>query len=440
MRRLLGLRDFVHDAIDKTTDLVEQTHEAVASKPMTVLSKVPPLASAARAVNDARRLTAKAVFDGIRATNRSVQSLSDMGLSLAGQVLGQPPATPDLASAAQLPAVRTVADWADRAESALNAVAGDFLESRDNGLSIKMSIRREGRTLHLTQAELTVAVPHPTKKICVFVHGLGCSDSVWRKRDEVSDLEQDFARRLEREHGYTTFHLRYNTGLHISQNGRSLAQLVTALLAVYPEDVTDIALVGHSMGGLVCRSAAHYAQELGYDWVESLTHVLCIGSPHFGAPLEKAGNVLAAVLEKIPVAGTQVPAKILKARSVGIKDLAFGSVVDEDWLDKDPDAFFTDTSKHTPFVDGVTYGYVAARYRPGASSALGELLGDLLVQVPSASGKHRDPTRHLPFHMGHVLDGVHHVAMTRHPEVYKQLERFLTECRISNVRQLTLPH
>lgn len=434
MRRLLGLRDFVHDAIDKTTDLVEQTHEAVAKKPLSVLSKVPPLAPAARAVEDARRLAAKAVFDGIRATNRGVQSFSDMGLSLAGQVLGQPPSTTELASAAQLPAVRTVADWADRAESALNAVCGDFLEARDNGLSIKMSLRRDGRPLTLSRSELSTLISHPTGKVCLFVHGFGSSDSIWRKRDEVSDIEQDFARRLEREHGYTALHLRYNTGLHVPQNGRLLAQQLTALFAAYPVEVEEVVLIGHGMGGLVCRSAAAAGRELSLPWVDKVTHVVCIGSPHVERPSDKTPKVLTSVLGLLDKASTQVPKKLLKVRSADPEQR------DEDLLDRNPEAYFADTTKHAPFIDGVAYAFIAARMKPAANSTLGELLGNLLVQLPSATGRHRDPVRHNPFPMGHVLDGVHHVAMTKHPSVYKQLERFLTECRVSRTRQLTLPH
>ena len=190
------------------------------------------------------------------------------------------------------------------------------------------------------------------------------------------------------------------------------------------------------MGGLVARSAAHYGNALSHAWVGKLSHLLSIGSPHFGAPLERAGNVLASVLGFFDTAGTQVPAKLINARSAGIKDLRFGSVLDEDWRDGDPDAFFTDTSKHAPFVDGVAYGYIAARLQPSGSGALGELLGDMLVQLPSATGQHRDETRHLPFHMGHVLEGINHVALTNHPAVYPQLVRFLKECRVQSTPRL----
>jgi triacylglycerol lipase len=422
MRRLIGLRDFVHDAIEKTTDLVEETHESAAHKPVRALSYFEPLGTAARGVDSVRKLTAKLVFDQIRATNRTVQAISDVGFTLATQVLEA--AIPEREPSAKTLAVSA---WIDRAESALNAVCGDFLEARDNGLSIKMSMRHDGRDLVLTPEALTRALPHANGKLCVFVHGLGCSDSIWRSDDPRGNA-LDFGGELDRDLGYTSLFVRYNTGLHISQNGRALALLLSQLEQAFPCAVTEIALVGHSMGGLVARSAAHYGRALDHGWSNKLTHLLCIGSPHFGTPLERAGNVVTSVLSFFDTAGTQVPAKVFNARSAGIKDLRFGSIVDEDWQGKDPDAFFTDTSNHAPFIDGVTYGYIAARFH-AADHGLAELVGDMLVQIPSASGAHRDETRKLPFHMGTVLEGVHHVALTNHPAVYEQLKLFLSECR-----------
>ena len=421
MRRLIGLRDFVFDAIEQTTNLVQETHDAATEKPLRVLAQLEPLGSAARMVDAPHRAIAKLVFDRIRATSRSVQAISELGVALAKQVL--PEEGLDLTGT---PTGRIITDWTDRAESALNAVAGDFLAARENGLSIKLSLRHEGHDLSLSKDSLWRELPHATSKICVFVHGLGCSDSIWRQHDPETGEDVSFGARLLREQGYTPLYLRYNTGLHISQNGRAFALALEQLLLNYPRHVERLALVGHSMGGLVARSAAHYGKALDLAFVNQLSHLLAIGSPHFGAPLERASNVLASVLNLFDTAGTQVPRKLLNARSAGIKDLRFGSVLDEDWRDHDPDAFFTDTSRHAPFVDGVAYGYIAARFRDPAQGPLGSLLGDLLVQLPSASGQHRDEARHLPFHMGHVLQGVHHVALTHHPDVYPQLVRFLT--------------
>jgi pimeloyl-ACP methyl ester carboxylesterase len=324
--------------------------------------------------------------------------------------------------------------WVERTESALDGLVGDFLAARNNPLAIRMCLRQGERPLRLEREELGRTLSGGAGKVCIFIHGLGCSDTVWKPSPRAGDGGLSFGDELARLRGYAALYLRYNTGQHISENGRALALLLSELVLAYPVDLEQVVLVGHSMGGLVARSAVHYGKELGQPWVEKLTHVLSIGTPHFGAPLERASNLLSAALGLFDAAGTQVPAKVLRARSAGIKDLCSGSVLDEDWMGRDVDAAFFEpdpSRRSASLVDGVAYGYVAARVRPARSGLLGEWLGDLLVQVPSASGQHRDPARSIPFHMGHVVEGAHHVSLTTHPMVYRQLDRFLTECPAS---------
>jgi pimeloyl-ACP methyl ester carboxylesterase len=457
MRRLLGLRDLVHDAIHEITNLVEETQEAAAQKPMALLTLVEPVGRVARGVDEVRRGVARAVFDGVRGTNRGVQALCDQGIVLATAALERAgfERWSDLEPEGARGDARLALDaWVDRAESALNGVIGDFLAARGNPLATRMSLRRGGIPVPLSRSGLSQALPAATGKLCIFVHGLACSDSVWRPAARTSEISAeiadempevaaraplDFAVELERAHGYTSFDLRYNTGLHISENGRALAQLLSELTRVYPVPIDQIALVGHSMGGLVVRSAAHYAEQRGEPWLTQLTHVLSIASPHFGAPLARVGHVVSTVTGLFDTAATQVSAKVLRARSAGIKDLSFGALLDDDGPGGAAEASLFGPQQSCPFVPGVAYGYVAARFRPsgvrdsieGSSSegGFGEWLGDLLVHLPSASGKHDDPARQLPFHMGHVIEGAHHVALTTHPDVYHQLERFLTECQ-----------
>jgi pimeloyl-ACP methyl ester carboxylesterase len=260
----------------------------------------------------------------------------------------------------------------------------------------------------------------------VFVHGLGCTDAAWnfRAREQYDDPEVNYGTLLARDLGYTSIYVRYNTGLHISENGRALAALLEQLHEVYPCAIAEISLVGHSMGGLVSRAAAHYAHCERRRWVEQLTHVLCIGSPHLGASLEQATNLLTYLLMRFDTPGTQVPAKLLNTRSAGIKDLRFGYVLDEDWTDKDPDACLTDDRNDVPMISTVTYGFVAATFLRDPEHPLGHLLGDLLVRVPSASGRCPE-SRHVRFDIGEVVHGVHHIAMLNHPQVYTQVLRFL---------------
>jgi pimeloyl-ACP methyl ester carboxylesterase len=197
------------------------------------------------------------------------------------------------------------------------------------------------------------------------------------------------------------------------------------LVASWPVPLAQLVLVGHSMGGLVCRGAVHYAEREQRAFLARLSHLLCIGTPHMGAPLERASNALSSLLGLFDAAGTQVPAKILNARSAGIKDLRFGYILDEHWTAQDPDAFLRDARSDVPLTPGVIYGFIAASMFASPDHPLGHWLGDLLVSVKSASGEHADPTRQIPFQLGQVLHGVHHQALLTHPKVYEKLLEFL---------------
>jgi pimeloyl-ACP methyl ester carboxylesterase len=173
--------------------------------------------------------------------------------------------------------------------------------------------------------------------------------------------------------------------------------------------------VGHSMGGLVARSACHY----GGEWTKLVRHVFCLGAPHLGAPLEKAANAAAYALARLPE--TRAVAKVVNGRSVGIKDLRFGSCAEEDWCDCDPDEFMRDRCTEVPFLDCATYYFVGATI--GRST--GSLVGDLLVRYPSASGSGRK--RRLPFDVdnGMHLGGANHFQLLNHPAVYDQIVSWL---------------
>ena len=100
-------------------------------------------------------------------------------------------------------------------------------------------------------------------------------------------------------------------------------------MAAWPVEVEEIALVGHSMGGLVARSACYHGVELGHDWVGRVRHVVSLGTPHMGAPLAQGVHYAAHALHAVPE--TRPFARFLRRRSAGIRDLRQGSLVDRDW-------------------------------------------------------------------------------------------------------------
>jgi triacylglycerol esterase/lipase EstA (alpha/beta hydrolase family) len=178
---------------------------------------------------------------------------------------------------------------------ALNGIWGDTFARRDNHLALKTTLRAAGRDVVLSPAGVLRAYPHATSRLAVFVHGLCETDDAWMLGGA---RHVPYGFRLQAELGYTPLYVRYNTGLHISENGRQLARLLDQVVRAWPSEVHEIALIGHSMGGLVGRSACHYREDA--VWSAKVRHVFTLGAPHLGAPLEQAANVAGYMLGRIP--------------------------------------------------------------------------------------------------------------------------------------------
>ncbi len=302
----------------------------------------------------------------------------------------------------------------------LNGLRGDALERAGNPLHQPMAVRVEGGPVELEREALTAAFPEATPRLVVFLHGLMETEFSWHLGARDDDT---YGARLAAELGCTPVYVRYNSGRHISENGRSLAELLAALGDEWPVDVREIALVGHSMGGLVSRSACHQAAREQMEWTRSVRHVVSLGSPHMGAPLEQGVHYLSAALHALPE--TRPVGAFLRRRSAGIRDLRQGSLVDDDWRDRDPDALRAAACQEVPLLEGATHCFVAGTITRSAKHPLGRLVGDYLVLEPSASGRGR--TRRLPFRAEHGLHvgGVNHFALLNHPAVYAKLREWL---------------
>ena len=284
----------------------------------------------------------------------------------------------------------------------INGLVGDTLEERRNELRQPMSIRIDG-----TPAGVD-AVARPTPRLAVFLHGLMETEFSWGR-------SPNYGNRLAEEAGWTPVYVRYNSGLRISQNGRSLAQLLERTVSEWPVEVEQIALIGHSMGGLVSRSAAYRAAEDRMSWVRRVTHVVSLGTRHRGAPLEEIVHVGSAALNALPE--TQPVARFLRRRSGGIRDLRRGSLVDEDWQDRDPDALRATACQEIPLLEGATHCFVSASLTRSPKNPLGRLIGDMLVLGSSAAPWREEQT----FHVG----GAGHFALLNHPAVYDRLREWL---------------
>jgi PGAP1-like protein len=392
------------NAIGGLGGLVADMHEAIAGRVFRVLG---PMGAPVQVVHDG---VSGVIYRSVRA---GLQALPRGGAQLAALNAG-----PDTLALGDTPGGGVTL-------AALNGAIGDALAQADSPLALEMTVRRDGGDVGLDARELALTFPDATPRVAVFVHGLIETEDAW-VRPPLSGRRPpraSYGALLRDDLAYTAVYVRYNTGRHISDNGRALSELLEALVARWPVDVQELALVGHSVGGLVARSASHLGELDGCGWVVPLRHVVCLGSPHMGAPLEKAANVAGWTLGRLPE--TRPFAKVVNGRSAGIKDLRFGSCAEADWCDCDADELLTDRCNDVPFVDHAAYYFIGATLFRDERHPVGHVLGDLLVRLPSASGKGR--RRAVPFEVdrGRHLPGLNHFDLLNHPQVYDQLRDWL---------------
>lgn len=429
-----GARDLLFDVVDETTSLVERTHASVLRRTVREISRLEALAAPAETVERAIWAPTRLVYGAVRAVSRGVQTVVDLAADRAqssraeepGVEAEANPAEPAGGAPRRSDAAGTSPWLVDQAEAVVNGMFGSYLAERGSGLDLGMGLRdAEGRPVAVEREALSKLLPEPRRKVVVFVHGLTATEWCWayEAKRYYGDPATTFGTLLKNDLGYTDLYVRYNTGRHISESGRLLSELLESLVDAYPGGFDELALVGHSMGGLVIRSAAHQALP---QLRARLRHIVCLASPHLGAPLEQGANLLAGVLGCFDTAGTQVPAELLRARSHGIKDLRYGYTCEDEWSGRDPDALFDDNRQSLPLLDGVGYFFVGATVSKGEKDLVGRLIGDVMVRAPSAAGQHQAPERSIPFRSGKVLGGMHHLDLASHPDVYAALRTFLS--------------
>ena len=379
---LRGGARLVIDGVKGVTGIVEAMHSRVARLP-------PPLGSLAD--KPTTGITGL-VYRSIQGTTGLVGKALDAALASVESVL--PPSTPGLAEGKALAG-------RDAVVAALNGVMGDHLERTGNPLAIRMSLR-----------------PRPADaakgpRVLLLVHGLCMTDHQWTR--DGHDHGQALA-----SLGYCPVYARDNTGLHISANGAELAAQLEALLDEWPVAVESLAVIGHSMGGLVMRSALHEALQAGMRWPAKLKQLVFLGTPHHGAPLERGGNWLHRGLGVSPYVAPFT--RLAGLRSSGITDLRHGNLLDHDWA---ASRFAQrDTRAAVPLPHGVACYAIAGTLGEGA---MDEWLGDGLVPLASALGRHAKPTRdlHIPSSHQWIARGVNHLDLLSSDAVYRRLRRWL---------------
>jgi pimeloyl-ACP methyl ester carboxylesterase len=392
-------------ALDEIAELAQGVHRAVASR---VFGATGRQAQPVRLLHDA---IAAIAYGSTR-----------LGLKYL------PPAAGFAAGALRDPAAESAHD-VPRSRFLLGAISGfwgDRMAQRQQALAPAMRLRLHDGRLRRLPATLAADAAAPgtaTGRLVVFIHGLCETDRCWSfaAQQRWGDRTCTYGSMLQ-DDGWTPLYLNYNSGLRVSANGREFAELLDELVALWPVPVTEIALVGHSMGGLVARSAAHQGNELGHAWLALLTHVVGLGTPHLGAPLERYANWGAHRLDRLPE--TRPFASWLNQRSVGIKDMRYGALLEQDWLGHDPDELLTDRCTPAQLLPGVAYSVASATF---SREPHGPFAHDLLVQHSSAHGIGK--LRTIPFEPErtfHLGGRKHHFDLLADARVYGQLREWLS--------------
>lgn len=309
---------------------------------------------------------------------------------------------------------------------ALNGAFGDTLHVRHRALSPDMAVRAAGRDVGLERDALAEAFPAAGPRLVVFVHGLGETEHSWQRRAHAHgrELPATYATLLESDLGLSPVTLRFNSGRHISENGEGLARLLGDLVAAWPVPVASLALVGHSMGGMVIRSTLHHGQLGEADWLPRVADVVNLGSPFLGAPLERVTNRVCWALSQLPE--TAPIAKVVNLRAAGVKDLRYGALLREHWAGTDPDAIGRDTTGDVRHLTSSQHFCVSANLGATERHPLGRLLGDVLVPASSATGSGRSARRTpLAFDDAAHFPGLSHFDLLNHPTVYAKVRAWL---------------
>lgn len=393
------LRGVSRMAIDATTglaDLVEALQMRIAAAPAKLGG---PL------VEGALHGITGLVYKSIRGVTRVVGGGIDAVLAQLAPALGEMASSPAR----------------EALVAALNGVLGDYLADTHNPLAVAMALRRRGRALDLSPAALADEVGRRSPRLLVLVHGLCLDDLQWQRG------EHDHGAALARDLGWVPVYLNYNTGRHVSTNGQAFAQQLEALVAAWPQPLESMAILAHSMGGLVARSALHYATASQQAWPGRVDKMVFLGTPHHGAPLERGGHWIDVLLGVTPY--TEPLRRLGRARSAGITDLRHGSLLDEDWEGRNRFAHGADTRSPVPLPQRVACYALAAHLGKAAGELKERLLGDGLVPIASALGHHPDPRFALDFppQRQWIASETSHLELLGSAAVYARIRDWLAD-------------
>ena len=417
MSRIAASVGLVHDAVDEVTTLIETTHRQSRVLPEALIGGVCRALLGRELPVSLLRRVAECVYASIRFGNALLRPVTTGAAALAtalSQKRAAPPSPHPRPVALHARPEHRVRLVGDALGGFLNGVLGDRLHRDNNVLAAAMTLRH--RDCYLTPGDRSweTVVSNPSKHAAIFVHGLACTEWAWTVGAEkhLGSPDAHFASLLESDLGVTPFHLRYNSGRRIADNGRELATLLETMLDAYPGGLERLSLIGHSMGGLVLRSALHNGRRAGHRWVQRVGRVVCLGSPHRGSPLARLGRFaedgVRLVVERTGLPGSSIVGRLLELQGPGIRDLRAGF--------DHPLEIREDPRLEAPFVRGVPYTLIGSTLSEDPNHPVGRFLGDGIVSASCTNVG----TEH-PHVQRHVLGGISHLALVTHRRVYEIL-------------------
>jgi pimeloyl-ACP methyl ester carboxylesterase len=398
-----GLAQLATMGIVEVTDIVEAIHREIILRPLGRFNEAKP--------NKWQRGITGRIYGTVRYMTSLVGNNLASGLWLYNNVRNQKNAQP-------LP------KNLKRLVNILNGVMGDHLLTHHNPLAVTMALYDSSlRYDALYNKQGYLCRNELSGRIIILCHGLCMSHLSWYP----AESDSLGARIMRSQSEVTVLYLNYNTGRRISSNGRNFSQLLQNLVANNP-DITQIDLIGHSMGGLVARSALFYGKQQGFSWIKQVGNLITLGSPHHGASLERIGNFVQDRIAKLPFAGSL--AKLGDLRSAGIIDLRYGSIRDADWQSVAGRSVLPAEFRHPTRLPLHVRSYlIAATLVEGHyDSKATSLLGDGLVTIESALGEHTgEHALSVPESHKAIFYGVSHYNLLYNDRVHKQVVAWLLD-------------
>ncbi|RZS39929.1 PGAP1-like protein [Limnobacter thiooxidans] len=409
--KLEGTLMFVGDTIAQAATRVHEFHRAISDLPFkavgaATLNASKPVEAVHNEITDmvygAVREAGRGVFSGaawvVRQANQSLASPQVIDQALGGELMDDVshlpmPVMPNAKTDKRVSAI----------SSAINGVFGDHLAATRNPMQVHMNLYANGQALPADAAELAARFPDAQNHLVIFLHGLCCNEDSWQMYyNPYEPATRPYGDKLQDDFPVTSLYLRYNTGRNIDSNARQFKRVLNKLVRNWPVEVKGITLVGHSMGGLVSRAVVEALTDDDIALKRAIRDVVCLGSPHAGAPLARLAAAGEQLLDRFEL--SKPIGRVLGVRSRGIRDLKDGL-----------------GALQTRAGQDVTFHLVGSTIGDHTSSWLNTTVGDGLVTPDSALADNTGKAQRVTFAQKH------HMTLLNDPDVFLELKMVLRQ-------------